>query len=56
MAVGGGNAGLLFQGDRRFDIVVRLPDAMREIRRHRTHPNPVAGTQRCGHTRLCPAW
>jgi cobalt-zinc-cadmium resistance protein CzcA len=28
-AVGGRNAGLLFQGDRRFDIVVRLPDALR---------------------------
>jgi len=30
VAVGGGNAGLLFEGDRRFDIVIRLPDAMRE--------------------------
>jgi cobalt-zinc-cadmium resistance protein CzcA len=28
-AVGGQRAGLLFQGDRRFDIVVRLPDALR---------------------------
>jgi heavy metal efflux system protein len=28
-AVGGRTAGLLFQGDRRFDIVVRLPDALR---------------------------
>ncbi|GAB7524811.1 efflux RND transporter permease subunit [Paraburkholderia sp. 2C] len=28
-AIGGRNAGLLFQGDRRFDIVVRLPDALR---------------------------
>src|SRR5690606_17873148 len=29
-AVGGTNAGQLFEGDRRFDIVVRLPDALRE--------------------------
>jgi cobalt-zinc-cadmium resistance protein CzcA len=28
-AVGGRRAGLVFQGDRRFDIVVRLPDEMR---------------------------
>lgn len=30
IAVGGREAGLVFQGDRRFDIVVRLPDAMRQ--------------------------
>ena len=29
-AIGGTEAGTLFEGDRRFDIVVRLPDAMRE--------------------------
>ncbi len=29
IAVGGREAGLLFQGDRRFDIVVRLPEAAR---------------------------
>jgi cobalt-zinc-cadmium resistance protein CzcA len=29
VAVGGQAAGLLFQGDRRFDIVVRLPEAVR---------------------------
>jgi cobalt-zinc-cadmium resistance protein CzcA len=28
-AIGGRDAGTLFQGDRRFDIVVRLPDALR---------------------------
>ncbi|HVE08979.1 MAG TPA: CusA/CzcA family heavy metal efflux RND transporter [Paraburkholderia sp.] len=28
-AVGGRNAGMLFQGDRRFDVVVRLPEALR---------------------------
>ncbi len=30
MAIGGREAGLIFQGDRRFDIVVRLPDALRQ--------------------------
>jgi len=30
IAAGGRAAGLLFEGDRRFDIVVRLPDALRE--------------------------
>ena len=29
-ALGGANAGQLFDGDRRFDIVVRLPDAQRQ--------------------------
>lgn len=29
-ALGGREAGLLFEGDRRFDIVVRLPDAQRD--------------------------
>jgi cobalt-zinc-cadmium resistance protein CzcA len=29
LAVGGGLAGQLFEGDRRFDIVVRLPEALR---------------------------
>jgi len=30
IAVGGREAGLVFQGDRRFDILVRLPDTMRQ--------------------------
>ncbi|WP_156447737.1 efflux RND transporter permease subunit, partial [Caulobacter sp. CCH5-E12] len=29
VAMGGREAGLVFQGDRRFDVVVRLPDASR---------------------------
>lgn len=29
IAIGGREAGLVFQGDRRFDLVVRLPDVMR---------------------------
>ncbi|MBZ0253985.1 MAG: CusA/CzcA family heavy metal efflux RND transporter, partial [Candidatus Methylomirabilis sp.] len=32
IAVGGREAGLVFQGDRRFDLIVRLPDALREDR------------------------
>ncbi|WP_429941625.1 CusA/CzcA family heavy metal efflux RND transporter [Achromobacter xylosoxidans] len=30
IAIGGREAGIFFQGDRRFDIVVRLPEAVRE--------------------------
>ncbi len=30
IAVGGREAGLVFQGDRRFDILVRLPDSLRQ--------------------------
>jgi cobalt-zinc-cadmium resistance protein CzcA len=30
VAVGGGNAGQIFEGDRRFDILVRLPEVQRE--------------------------
>lgn len=30
VAAGGGNAGQIFEGDRRFDILVRLPEAQRE--------------------------
>ncbi|MGK3908212.1 efflux RND transporter permease subunit, partial [Enterococcus faecium] len=29
-ALGGREAGLLFEGDRRFSVVVRLPDAQRD--------------------------
>ena len=29
IAIGGREAGLVFEGDRRFEIVVRLPDALR---------------------------
>ncbi|WP_068471075.1 efflux RND transporter permease subunit [Candidatus Protochlamydia phocaeensis] len=30
IAMGGGKAGQLFEGDKRFDIIVKLPDALRE--------------------------
>ncbi|QAU44085.1 efflux RND transporter permease subunit [Bradyrhizobium guangzhouense] len=42
MAVGGKNAGRLFEGDRRFDIVVRLPDDLRsDIDAIRSLPVPL---------------
>ena len=38
-AIGGHDAGLVFEGDRRFQIIVRLSDRMREtLRRSRTSP------------------
>lgn len=30
IAIGGGKAGMIFEGDRRFDLVVRLPEAIRQ--------------------------
>lgn len=30
VAIGGGKAGVIMEGDRRFDLMVRLPDALRE--------------------------
>ena len=42
VAVGGKNAGLIFEGDRRFDLVVRLPEHMRsDIEAIRNLPIPV---------------
>ncbi|MCG2632974.1 CusA/CzcA family heavy metal efflux RND transporter [Bradyrhizobium sp. WYCCWR 13023] len=42
IAVGGKNAGRLFEGDRRFDIVVRLPDDLRsDIDAIRSLPVPL---------------
>lgn len=42
IAVGGKNAGLVFEGDRRFDIVVRLPETMRtDVEALRRLPVPI---------------
>ncbi|MFG1423141.1 efflux RND transporter permease subunit [Roseixanthobacter liquoris] len=42
IAVGGKEAGVLFEGDRRFDIVVRLPEALRtDIEALRALPIPL---------------
>jgi cobalt-zinc-cadmium resistance protein CzcA len=42
-AVGGREAGQVFEGDRRFDLVVRLPDAMRrDVDTIRNLPIPIA--------------
>jgi cobalt-zinc-cadmium resistance protein CzcA len=44
IAVGGGHAGRLFEGDRRFDIVVRLPEAIRtDIDQLHELPVPLPG-------------
>jgi cobalt-zinc-cadmium resistance protein CzcA len=44
IALGGGNAGQLFEGDRRFDIVVRLPEAIRtDIDQLHELPVPLPG-------------
>ncbi|GJJ02259.1 cation transporter [Duganella rhizosphaerae] len=45
-AIGGKEAGTMFEGDRRFDIVVRLPDALRsdlDVMRRLPVPLPRAG-------------
>ena len=45
-AIGGTQAGTMFEGDRRFDIVVRLPDALRsdlEVMRRLPVPLPRGG-------------
>jgi cobalt-zinc-cadmium resistance protein CzcA len=45
IALGGGHAGQLFEGDRRFDIVVRLPEAIRtDIDQLHELPVPLPGT------------
>ena len=54
-AVGGRNAGTLFEGDRRFDIVVRLPDNVRgdlEAIRRLPIPLPASGGAAAGASRL----
>jgi cobalt-zinc-cadmium resistance protein CzcA len=43
-AIGGREAGTMFEGDRRFDIVVRLPDALRsDLESLRRLPLPLPG-------------
>ena len=44
VAIGGREAGLIFEGDKRFPIIVRLPDAVREdIQSLENLPVPVTG-------------
>ena len=44
VAIGGKSAGLVFEGDRRFDIVVRLPEAMRvDVEAIKALPIPLPG-------------
>jgi cobalt-zinc-cadmium resistance protein CzcA len=49
IAVGGKNAGRVFQGDRRFDIVVRLPEHLRsDIQAIRSLPVPLPPAENQG--------
>ncbi|QJD90342.1 CusA/CzcA family heavy metal efflux RND transporter [Duganella dendranthematis] len=44
-AIGGKDAGTMFEGDRRFDIVVRLPDVLRsDLEAVKRLPLPLAGS------------
>ena len=50
-AVGGSRSGTLFEGDRRFDIVVRLPESLRtDIDAIRRLPIHLPGASKHGHT------
>jgi len=50
IAVGGREAGQVFEGDRRFDLVVRLPDEMRrDLTMLQTLPIPLSAEAREGH-------
>jgi cobalt-zinc-cadmium resistance protein CzcA len=45
-AIGGRDAGVVFEGDRRFDIVVRLPEALRnDLEALKQLPVPVSGAK-----------
>jgi len=56
-AIGGAKAGLVFEGDRRFDLVVRLPEEIRgKIDALERLPIPLpAGEERAGASRLADA-
>lgn len=43
VAMGGREAGLVFEGDRRFDLVVRLSDALRDVELLERLPIPLPG-------------
>lgn len=52
IAIGGKNAGLVFEGDRRFELVVRLPDGLREdVDALKRLPIPLPAPETDG-----PAW
>ena len=45
-SIGGAEAGQIFEGDRRFDVVVRLPEDVRaNVDEHRPAAHPLAGSQ-----------
>jgi len=49
IAIGGKRAGEIFEGDRRFDLLVRLPDAMRnDVEKWKRLPIPLEGGPKTG--------
>lgn len=55
IAVGGREAGTLFQGDRRFEIIVRLPEALRtDLQAVSRLPLPLPNSEANGPTRFVP--
>ncbi|MBX9841305.1 MAG: CusA/CzcA family heavy metal efflux RND transporter [Xanthobacteraceae bacterium] len=57
IAVGGKNAGLLFEGDRRFEIVVRLPEHLRvDVDAVRSLPVPLPAVEPAGTAVKTAAW
>lgn len=57
IAVGGHKAGLIFEGDRRFDLVVRLPDTLRDnltALRQLPIPLPQGTPANSGHANFLP--
>ncbi len=54
-ALGGRNAGTLFEGDRRFDIVIRLPETLRADPAGTVQPADPAAAEQPGADRLHPA-
>ena len=53
IALGGKNAGQVFEGDRRFDSVVRLPEAVR-VELNASNASPSPARNRAGTTRVVP--
>ena len=57
IAVGGKNAGLLFEGDRRFEIVVRLPEHLRvDVDAIRSLPVPLPAAESAATSAKTAVW
>ena len=56
IAIGGKNAGKVFEGDRRFELLVRLPESMRSnIEALKRLPIPLPNTRNASHGGALPA-